>query len=45
MIPGMAGALPSDSMYEAEKKLYQYELMVGAMTPEERWVIDFFCCL
>ena len=36
MLPGMAGAFSGDDMYEAEKKLYNYEMMVAAMTPEER---------
>lgn len=36
MIPGMAGLLPKDVMYEGEKKLYTYQLMIDEMEPEER---------
>lgn len=36
MIPGMAGMLPADAMYEGEKKLYIYQQMIDAMEPEER---------
>jgi signal recognition particle GTPase len=37
MIPGMAGMLGGDELYESEKKLFAYQQMVDAMTPEERW--------
>lgn len=36
MIPGMAGVLPGDAMYEGEKKLFAYQEMINVMEPEER---------
>jgi len=36
MIPGMAGVLPGEAMYEGEKKLFAYQEMINVMEPEER---------
>lgn len=38
MIPGMAGVLPGEAMYEGEKKLFAYQEMINVMEPEERCV-------
>lgn len=45
MIPGMAGMLPADAMYEGEKKLYIYQQMIDAMEPEERHATPITCLL
>jgi hypothetical protein len=39
MIPGMAGALPGDALYEGEKKLFVYQQMIDVMDEEERCVM------
>lgn len=36
MIPGMAGVLPGEAMYEGEKKLFAYQEMINVMEAEER---------
>eukprot|EP01036_Dinobryon_divergens_P033287 gene33287-43040_t len=36
MMPGMAGKITDEMLFEAEKRLKQSELIVGAMTEEER---------
>ena len=41
MIPGMAGVLPGEAMYEGEKKLFAYQEMINVMEPEERCVAVF----
>ena len=36
MMPGMAGKISDEQLFEAEKRLKRCETIIGAMTPEER---------
>lgn len=36
MIPGMAGKISDEALFEAEKRIKRCEVIIGAMTAEER---------
>ena len=40
MIPGMAGKISDEQLFEAEKRMKRSEAIIGAMTDEERTVPD-----